>query len=206
MPIEVSSHEKLLSARDGQNLPKTRLLLLVQTYLQSLSSNNIHRRPSHDQLNRHQPITDSLSLDPHHIILPLLDPDKNITCDSFHEKPSPFVEERKTGFQESTSGVRSYFPKDVEGFKQNPHAQNGNFSSGYGSLSSQSSDFGSRKDYQSTLVDNRNYSSYSGGNASNLLRSSWFEEGLEAQPSHRGVYGQYHQNGNGYDGGYVLDI
>ncbi|KAF3631709.1 Pentatricopeptide repeat-containing protein [Capsicum annuum] len=110
-------------------------------------------------------------------------------------------QERKTGFQESASGGRSYFPNDVEGFKQNPHAQNGNFSSGYESLSSRSSDFGSRKDYQSTLFDNRNDSGYSGGNSSNLSRSSGFEGGLEAQPSHSGVYGQYHQNGNGYYGG-----
>ncbi|KAF3651352.1 Methylesterase 1 [Capsicum annuum] len=102
-------------------------------------------------------------------------------------------QECKTGFQESASGVRNYFPKDVEGFKKNPHAQNGNFLFGYGSLSSRSSDFRSRKDYQSTLVDNRNDNSYSGGNSSNLLRSSGFKGGLEAQPS-----------GNDYDGGYLL--
>ncbi|XP_055810069.1 pentatricopeptide repeat-containing protein At4g32450, mitochondrial-like [Solanum dulcamara] len=108
-------------------------------------------------------------------------------------------------------------PKDTNRFQQNPHAENGNFSSGYvnvssrnefqqtvgrnGSLSSSSNDFASRKDYQSDVVHNISDSGYHGENSSNLLRSSRFEGGLEAQPSQNGVYGQYQQNLTGYYGG-----
>lgn len=108
-------------------------------------------------------------------------------------------------FQEPANSTRSYFSKDTEGFKQNPRSQNKNFSSRNEFQQTVwrngSNEFGSRKDYQSNLVPNRNDSGYHGENSTNLLRKSRFGGGLEAQQSQTGVCGQYQQNLNGYYGG-----
>ncbi|CAN4124475.1 unnamed protein product [Withania somnifera] len=85
-----------------------------------------------------------------------------------------YQQEARTGFQETASGARRYFPKDTESFKQIPHSENDNFSS--------------RNEFRSE-------------SSTNLLHSSRFGEGLEAQPSQNGVSGHYQQNLNGYYGG-----
>ncbi|KAL3368132.1 hypothetical protein AABB24_009150 [Solanum stoloniferum] len=113
------------------------------------------------------------------------------------------IEQNPSGANPQKPRTEFHEQKDTKGFQQNPYAQNENFSSGYVNVSSRNefqqtvgrnNDFGSRKDYQSNLVHNRNDS---GENSSNLLRSSRFEGGLEAQPSQNGVYGHYQQNLHG---------
>ncbi|CAN4081281.1 unnamed protein product [Withania somnifera] len=110
-------------------------------------------------------------------------------------------------FKESTSVARSYFLKDAEGFNQNSNVQNENFSSKNEFQQTVwrngSNEFGSRKDYQSNLVHNRNDSGCrsEGESSTNLLDSSRFGRGLEVQPIQNAVYGQYQRNLNGYYGG-----
>ncbi|KAK6788825.1 hypothetical protein RDI58_012623 [Solanum bulbocastanum] len=114
------------------------------------------------------------------------------------------IEQNPSGLNPQNPRTEFHEQKDTKGFQQNLYAKNVNFSSGYVNVSSRNefqqtvgrnNDFGSRKDYQSNLVHNRNDSGCE--NSSNLLRSSRFEGGLESHPSQNGVYGHYQPNLNG---------